>query len=604
MGTVLVNGKPVEIEASERLNVIQVADRAGVEVPRYCWHPALTVVASCRMCLVETGEKKPDGTIVMGPKLVPGCQTPVKDGTVVVTNSDKVRAAQAQTLEYLLLNHPLDCPVCDQAGECWLQDYSYRYGHAHSRLHEPKIRRPDKDYIGKEIVLFTDRCVMCSRCVRFTREISGTAELQVINRGSHAEIDIFPGEPCNNKLAGNVVDICPVGALCSKDFLYKQRVWWLKQAESVCPNCSTGCSITIDENNDHVYRLRPRDNPQAQGYFMCDEGRFGFKYAHHPDRLGEPVARPKAGSPSSDWPTVLNGIREAVQEAARSNAAGLVGLFSPWMTCEEAFLLAKHLKSLSPQVRLAMGPVPVEGEDDLYPKGVDGRPLENTQFTIRAEKCPNRAGVAAILQHFEGKVVGYEELKPEIAGGRVEALYAVGGYRQPWLTESDRSWLGALKLLIVQDILPSPASEVAHYVLPGGSFAEKDGTFVNHAGLAQEIHRAVRGPGESWPDGRILWELAGRRGLFHTPTVRTEIGTEIEALAALRPGRLGSLGRLLSEGPAAPSASAAAPGDGKPLPTWAPSPSFPPAPPASGPPPAPPPHASAAKKAAGAGAKP
>ncbi len=211
MGTVLVNGTPVEIGASERLNVIQAADRVGVEVPRYCWHPALTVVASCRMCLVETGEKKPDGTVAMGPKLVPGCQTPVKDGMVIVTNSDKVKAAQAQTLEYLLLNHPLDCPVCDQAGECWLQDYSYRYGHAHSRLHEPKIRRPDKDYIGNEITLFTDRCVMCSRCVRFTREVAGTAELQIINRGSHAEIDIFPGNPCNNKLAGNVVDICPVG---------------------------------------------------------------------------------------------------------------------------------------------------------------------------------------------------------------------------------------------------------------------------------------------------------------------------------------------------------------------------------------------------------
>ncbi len=277
--------------------MIQAADRVGVEVPRYCWHPALTVVASCRMCLVETGEKKPDGTIAMVPKLVPGCQTPVKDGMVVVTNSEKVKAAQAQTLEYLLLNHPLDCPVCDQAGECWLQDYSYRYGHAHSRLHEPKIRRPDKDYIGDEITLFTDRCVMCSRCVRFTREISGTAELQIINRGSHSEIDIFPGEPCNNKLAGNVVDICPVGALCSKDFLYKQRVWWLQMKESVCPNCSTGCSITVDQNNETIYRLRPRYNPQAQGHFMCDEGRFGFKYVHHPDRLAEPLAQPKAGPP-------------------------------------------------------------------------------------------------------------------------------------------------------------------------------------------------------------------------------------------------------------------------------------------------------------------
>jgi NADH-quinone oxidoreductase subunit G len=598
MGTVLVNGTPVEIGANERLNVIQVADRAGVEVPRYCWHPALTVVASCRMCLVETGEKKPDGTIAMVPKLVPGCQTPVKDGTVVVTNSDKVKAAQAQTLEYLLLNHPLDCPVCDQAGECWLQDYSYRYGHAHSRLHEPKIHRQDKDHIGKEITLFTDRCVMCSRCVRFTREISGTAELMVINRGSHSEIDIFPGQPCNNKLAGNVVDICPVGALCSKDFLYKQRVWWLQMKESVCPNCSTGCSITVDQNNETVYRLRPRYNPQAQGHFMCDEGRFGFKYVHNPDRLAAPIARPKGAAPANDWPAVLTGVQSALKDAAQKNPAGLVGLLSPWMTCEEAFLLAKYLKSLSPQVRLAMGPVPVEGEDDRYPKGVDGHPLEKTLFTIRAEKCPNRAGIAAILQHFEGKVVSFDEIKSELAAGRVDALYAVGGYRLPWLTEGDRGWLSALQLLVVQDILPSPASELAHFLLPGGSFAEKDGTFVNHAGLAQEIHRSIRAPGDAWPDGRILWELAGRRGLFHAATLRTEMGTEIEALAALRAGRLGTLGSLLSEG-------AADQMTGRPLPTWAPSPAFPPAPPVAGPPSPPPPHHSTQKQpgTAPAGAK-
>jgi NADH-quinone oxidoreductase subunit G len=600
MGTVLVNGTPVEIGASERLNVIQAADRVGVEVPRYCWHPALTVVASCRMCLVETGEKKPDGTIAMGPKLVPGCQTPVKDGMVIVTNSEKVKSAQAQTLEYLLLNHPLDCPVCDQAGECWLQDYSYRYGHAHSRLHEPKIHRPDKDHIGNEITLFTDRCVMCSRCVRFTREIAGTAELQVINRGSHSEIDIFPGNPCNNKLAGNVVDICPVGALCSKDFLYKQRVWWLQMKESVCPNCSTGCSITVDQNNDHVYRLRPRYNPQAQGHFMCDEGRFGFKYVHHPDRLGEPLARPKAGPKSNDWSAVLAGVRAALNEAVQTNAAGVVGLLSPWMTVEEAFLLAKYLKSLSPQVRLALGPVPIEGEDDRYPKGFDGRPLEKTLFTIRAEKCPNRAGVSAVLQHFEGKVVTFDEIKSELAAGRVDALYAVGGYRLLWLTDADRTWLAALKLLIVQDILPSPASELAHYLLPGGSFAEKDGTFVNHAGLAQEIHRAVRGPGECWTDGRILMELSGRRGLFHAPTLRTEIGTEIPALAGLRAGRLGPLGHASADG------ASAVPSDGSAhaLPTWAPAPTVPHAPPASGPPAPPPPHLSSQKPPAAAGAKP
>jgi NADH-quinone oxidoreductase subunit G len=559
MATVVVNGKHVQVGEGERLNAIQAAQRAGIEVPSYCWHPALTVVASCRMCLVETGETKPDGTVAMGPKLVPACQTPVKDGMVVVTDSPKVKEAQAQTLEYLLLNHPLDCPVCDQAGECFLQDYSYRYGNAHSRLHEPKIRREDKDHIGEQIVLFTDRCVMCTRCVRFTREISGTAELQVINRGSHSEIDVFPGEPCNNKLAGNVVDICPVGALCSKDFLYRQRVWWLQSKASVCPNCSTGCSINVDQNDNVVYRLRPRYNPKSQGHFMCDDGRFGFKYIHDPARLVQPMARSTERGSLNDWPAILAALRESLRLQASRRPDALAAVLSPWMTCEEAYLLALYLKTLHPSVRLAMGPVRTLGEDDRYPKGVDGRPIEPTTFTIRAEKCPNRAGVSRILEHFQGKVVGFDEIKSEIAAGKIEALYAVGGDPGGWVSEGDQSWLSKLALLIVQDILPSAASEAAHFVLPGGSFAERDGTFINHAGLAQTIERSIRSPGEARPDGRILWELAGRKGLFHAPTLRTEIGVQIESLAALRHASLGATGRLLHEGPPteAPASSSA-----------------------------------------------
>src|SRR5205085_7575698 len=224
MATVYVNDKPVDV-GGDKLNLIQAALRGGVFIPHYCWHPALTVVASCRMCLVEVGERKPDGTVAMQPKVVPGCQTPAKDGTVIVTNSPKAKAAQAGTLEDLLLNHPLDCPVCDKAGECLLQDYSYRYGRSTSRMVDPKNTPPNKPEISSKITLFTDRCIMCTRCVRFTREISGEAELCVTARGDHAEIDIFPGIPLENKLAGNVVDLCPVGALGSKDFLYKQRVW-------------------------------------------------------------------------------------------------------------------------------------------------------------------------------------------------------------------------------------------------------------------------------------------------------------------------------------------------------------------------------------------
>ncbi|TXT35659.1 MAG: NADH-quinone oxidoreductase subunit G, partial [Planctomycetota bacterium] len=448
MATVLVNGKEVSIGDSERLNCIQAAKRADVEIPHYCWHPALTVVASCRMCLVEVGDKKPDGTVAMQPKVVPGCQTPVKDGTVIVTNSAKVKQAQAATLEYLLLNHPLDCPTCDQAGECFLQDYTYKFGHMQSRLMEPKELKPDKDYIGDQITLFTDRCVMCTRCVRFTREISGTGELQVINRGSHEEIDIFPGMPVNNKLAGNVVDLCPVGALCSKDFLYKQRVWWLKSADSVCPDCSAGCSIKVDQNNETVYRLKPRSNPQAQGDFMCDDGRFGWKYIHTDQRLKRPEMSQGDRRVAVDWDTALTATRNALKDAATKNPKAAAAVLSPWMTVEEAYLLAKHLKSLSSDVRLALGPVRVEGQDDHYPKDVRGNATDKPKFTIRAEKCPNRRGVEAVLQHFQGSIINIGDILGDAAEGRIDTLYFVGGDPRGGLDESHAAAFAKVKTLI------------------------------------------------------------------------------------------------------------------------------------------------------------
>lgn len=546
MGTVTVNGKPVEIGPDEQLNAIQAAQRAGVEIPHYCWHPDLTVVASCRMCLVETGQAKADGTVAMLPKLVPGCQTPVKDGMVIISDSEKVEAAQKATLEYLLLNHPLDCPVCDQAGECFLQDYSYRFGRGHSRLQEPKLRKPDKDHIGDQITLFTDRCVMCTRCVRFTREISGTGELQVIQRGSHAEIDIFPGEPCNNKLAGNVVDICPVGALCSKDFLYKQRVWWLQSKSSVCPDCSTGCSIRVDQNEERIHRLRPRTNPQSQGTFMCDEGRFGWKYIHSEDRITQPASRVGGTPAAGDWDLILSSVRSGLEAAVKMRPEGVGAVLSPWMTCEEGYLLAKFLKSLSPKVKLALGPVRVVGEDDRYPKDVHGKPLEPTKFTIRAEKCPNRAGIELLLEHFQGEVVPFERILAEVKSGAIDTLYLVGGDPNGWISDADAQAFANLKLLVVQDILPSAASKLAHFVLPGGSFAERDGTFVNYKNLAQGIRRAIASPGEARPDGRILWDLAGRRGLFHAPTLRRELAQDVEKFRAIGTGELGELGVFLN----------------------------------------------------------
>jgi NADH-quinone oxidoreductase subunit G len=542
MATVFVNDKPVDI-GNDRLNLIQAAERGGVYIPRYCWHPALSVVASCRMCLVEVGEKKPDGTVAMQPRVVPACQTPAKDGTVVVTNSPKAKHAQQQTLESLLLNHPLDCPVCDKAGECMLQDFSYNFGRSSSRMIDPKNTPPNKPYIGEHITLFADRCIMCSRCVRFTREISGTAELQVINRGDHSEIDIFPGEPCDNKLAGNVVDLCPVGALCSKDFLYTQRVWFLKDQKSVCPDCSTGCSIHVDHNKGIVYRLRPRENPQAQGYFMCDEGRFDYPYINARERILAPTARREGAAPQVGWETVIPLVRRELQEAVARDGAAVAAVLSPFLTCEEAYLLGKFIKGLSPQARLALGPVPVLGEDDTYPKDRRGRPIQPVKFTIRAEKCPNRRGVEEVLKHLQGEVIGFDRIVQ--GAGELKALFVTAGYSPragAWISEGQVEALKRVPLLVVQDILPSPVTAAARFVLPAVSFAEKSGTFVNHAGLAQAIHWAIRPPQGCHTDGQTFLDLMQRRGLLHAATLRRELAQEIPYFAPLASGEIGEHG--------------------------------------------------------------
>jgi NADH-quinone oxidoreductase subunit G len=555
MPTVHVNDKPVEI-GTAKLNCIQAADRAGVFIPHYCYHEALSVVASCRMCLVEVGERKPDGTVAMQPKVVPGCQTPVKDGTVILTAEydkrepglaplnyptdytkggkpgERAKKAQGDTLEGLLINHPLDCPVCDKAGECLLQDYSYRYGRSESRMVDQKNTPPNKPHLSSKITLFTDRCIMCTRCVRFTREISGTAELLVTNRADHEEIDVFPGRPLENKLAGNVVDLCPVGALGSKDFLYKQRVWYLKTADGVCSRCSAGCSIHVDQNKDIVYRLRPRPNPQAEaeGFFICDEGRYGYHFANSGERVVRPLVKSEGRFKPATWVQVLPQLRHDLAAAVEHNASGVVAVLSPFLTVEEAFLLATYFKGLSKAVRLTLGPVPVVGEDDRYPKDVKGHPVEPTKFTIRAEKCPNRLGVEAVLRHFEGTVTRIADVARE----SLAAVWFAGGYPLKEHAEAavPTDWQPP-PLVVAQDLFPSALSAFAKYVLPATSSFEKEGTFVNHAGLAQTFPRAVRPPVEARTELQLAFDLLGRRGLAQSAVIRKELVAAIPAFAPL-----------------------------------------------------------------------
>jgi NADH-quinone oxidoreductase subunit G len=368
--------------------------------------------------------------------------------------------------------------------------------------------------------------------------------LQVVNRGHHSEIDVFPGQPLENKLAGNVVDLCPVGALGSKDFLYKQRVWYLKEHKSVCADCSTGCSIDVDTNKDIVFRLRPRHNPLAQGYFMCDEGRHGYHYINAKERLGRPLVRHEANLIPTPWAQVIPAIRSAFAEATRNNASQVYAVLSPFLTCEEAYLAAKWFKSLSPDAKLALGHVPVVGEDDRYPKDRRGNAPEpdKAKFTIHAEKCPNRKGVEAILQHFQSEIIPFQRVVEAAKHNQASAVFLTTGYPKPGtVSEFDADRIDEVPLLAVIDFVPGFLTQQARFVLPATSFAEKDGTFVNHAGLAQVIHRCVRPPQEARVEGQLFMDLLERKGLMQAAQVRKELAAEVPYFAALA-GDVGEFG--------------------------------------------------------------
>lgn len=527
MATVIVDGQEVTLPDTERLNAIQAAQRAGVAIPHYCWHPGLSVVASCRMCLIEVGKKdEKTGKISMQPRLVPACQTPATHGTVLVTNSPKVAQARAMVEEDLLLRHPVDCPICDKAGECLLQDYHFQYGREQRRADIKPFTSRRRD-LGPTVTLFVDRCVMCSRCVRFTREISGTSELMVIHRGAQEEIDVFRDEagnivaPLNNKLSGNVVDLCPVGALGDKDFLYQQRVWFLKGHEHVCAGCATGCSIRVEENQDRIYRLKPRENPHVNQWWMCDEGRYSYHHVHSPSRCTQLLRRTPQGLEAMDWPQLVETLGRVVR--GRRVAAAI----SPQLTVEEAFLLASYLQQTAGELLLAVGPVPVVGEDERFGGG----------FTIRAEKCPNRRGVEPIVDRIGGRALDWEGLLAELEGRSWDVVWVTGGYPAVWhdaaTAEKVRAAAGTL---IVQDCLPSPLWEQADYQIPGAAFAEREGSFVNANWRLQSFRWAVRPPSGVLTEGQLYWQLAGRRGLYRATEVLAELAREMACFSVVAEG--------------------------------------------------------------------
>jgi NADH-quinone oxidoreductase subunit G len=552
MPRIIIDGR--EIECRERDSVLQAALEAGWEIPHYCYHPGLSVVGSCRLCLMEMKMPNPrTKEMDWSPKLVPSCQTLVKDGLEVRFDSSRVKENQARCMEYFLLNHPLDCPVCDQAGECYLQDYSERFGSPTGRMVEAKDQNPKKD-IGSKTLLYMDRCVNCSRCVRFCSEIAGTDELCIVERGSRAEIDVFPGVPLENALQGNVVDICPVGSLLDKDFLMEQRVWLLRGTESVCPGCSSGCTITIDHNDGRVWRLKPRYNPGVNDWWMCDEGRFGWKYVHDPKRLDRLVVRRGREEESADWSVLPEIARVRFTQVIEKDGPAKVGaLLSPFMSCEEAWLLGRFIRRMAPEATLALGPVPVEGQEETFPEsrnvetskrqkvetskrqngeasGGNGRAVK---FAIRSQKCPNRRGVEMVLEGLGGKVATFEQFVTQAGEGAFSAAWIVGGYPKDWVTKELAAAVKKIEMIIAQDLFANEVTAAAVVVVPACSWAQRSGCFVNCDGRIQPFAAAIAPPQGGQRDGQYLYSLAGETGLYNAAKVREMMAKEMLQFGAL-----------------------------------------------------------------------
>ena len=520
MPTITIDGKTCEFDGKKM--ILQVALDNGIELPHYCYHEGLSVVASCRICLAEVESPNPrnDNKLELIPKLVPTCQTPASEGMIVHTDTPKSVANQKSVMEYLLINHPLDCPVCDQAGECYLQDYSFDYGRGQSRFLETKAKQPTKD-IGPYVKLYSDRCIMCSRCVRFTREVSGTGELSVFGRGHTEQIDIFPGKPLDNELSGNVVDICPVGALLDKEFLFTQRVWFLKQAPSIDGITASGDNISIHHNEGQVFRVKPRKNMEVNTWWISDEIRYGWKFIQNPKRLTQPT-RLQFNAPSeSIWRNVVDETAKKFKAIAAEGEGKLAAVISPMLPSEEAYLLAKFIRGIDAKATLAVGPIPKQGEDKSFAGG----------YTIRAEKCPNSRGVRRAMEQVAGDdtVLTFDELTAKLndKADATAGLLISGGFPSDWVTP-DFAKARRGKFAVVLDILPNALTEKADLLLPTATWAEKAGSFENVNGLMQSFEQAIPVLEGARAEGQIALDLLaaadlGPRTIYNDQEVRNEM---------------------------------------------------------------------------------
>ncbi len=516
MVSVTIDGRTVEVEAGS--NLVDASFKAGVQIPHYCYHPRLSVVGQCRMCLVKI-----EGV----PKLQTGCTTQItKDGMVVRIDDDEVRAAQEGIMEFLLINHPLDCPICDQAGECGLQDYSFKHGQAFSRFsYEDKRTYPGKERIplGPNVVLNMNRCIQCTLCVRFTEEITQTGELGFFQRGSRAEIGVFPGKELDNPLSTCVVDICPVGALTSTQFRFAERVWYLDKTPSLCTGCDAGCNITLEHRQGKIRRYKPRTNVEVNVYWMCDFGRTTF-LSYEEDRLTTPQRRDAQGRMrATTWDQALSSVHGFLVDAAALGTVGIVARGAA--TTEEAYLLRLLADSLeTPHRGVLLEPGPVRKIPNLN-GGLTGREITpnrrgallaglgsgDSEASGNSANAPSSAGEAERM--LEGAVNGAHSVVLIFDGGRAGSDNASS---QPAAVEGLRQ----AQTVVVLGWASTALTQVADVVLPIATHAETEGTLVNSQYRLQKFERAFAPPSGVRTGVEALTDLVRRfRRSFTAQTV-------------------------------------------------------------------------------------
>lgn len=506
-----IDGKEIEVEKGT--TVLQAAERLGISVPRYCYHPGLTIAGNCRICVVD---------IEKFPKLTTSCTTQAADGMVVSTASEKVLDGRRAVMEFLLANHPLDCPICDQAGECRLQEYSYEHGSGGARFDEEKMKGYKQERLGPHVYLDTERCIVCTRCIRFCDEVSGSGELGVFQRGVRSYISTFPGRELDNNYSGNTVDICPVGALTLKEFRFKKRVWELRDVSSICGSCARGCNVNLGTASNRIWRLTPRENQDVNKWWMCDEGRMSYSALYATPRLLDAQVRDADIVTETEWPRALDLLAGRLKESRPQSVAAVA---SASMTVEDLYVLRRFFDEVL-GTRNIIIPEHRRGKDD--------------EILIRADKTPNAAGSRLLDLPVDEDNRQLLDLMTRAREGKVDAILLLG--------ERVEGLEAARQNTFICTFTPFKDATVEHadLALPAAAYGEREGTWVNFQGHAQRLRAGITPPGVALEGWQIISELMRRMGVdisySSSAEVLEEVAAKVPAFEGVSARKLGTLG--------------------------------------------------------------